>query len=235
MTTLLRRSARILAALALAACHRTVTASKPPPAALDESEPNDTAAQAPWFGTLYPGSELAISGHVTSDGSDLYDGFGFTTGAPCTVRFTVHPTLPGADLDLCVYDPYLDEFVACFDSPSGTESGEIGFAVAGVDFHLVVTSAWAASSYLLEVEAIPFLPSPDGAGTARAGSADPAKHTLERAAAYRGAPREIAATSATAPALLAIGWIGEIDPTTGEIDRTPFAAYPEGLALGAVR
>ena len=69
MTTLRRRIARILAALSLAACHDSGMPSKPPPATLDESEPNDTAAEAPWFGTLYPGSELAIAGHVTSDGS----------------------------------------------------------------------------------------------------------------------------------------------------------------------
>jgi hypothetical protein len=233
MTTLRRRIARILAALSLAACHDSGMPSKPPPATLDESEPNDSAAEAPWFGTLYPGSELAISGHVTSDGSDLYDGFAFTTGAPCTVRFTVHPTLPAADLDVCVYDPYLDEFIACFDSPSGTESGEVGFAVAGVDFHLVVTSAWAASSYLLEIESIPFVPSPEGSGAMTTGSADPAKRTLERASAYRGAPREIAGSaSATARIPLAIGWIGELDTSTGELDRTAFAAYPEGLVLG---
>ena len=231
MSSILHRSVRVLAALALSACHgATVPPSPPPPAPLDESEPNDSASQAPWFGTLFPGSTLAIAGHVTSNGSDLFDGFAFTTGAPCTLRFVLRPSLAGTDLDLCVYDPQVDAFVACFDSPDSTEVGEIGFPDSGIDFHLVVSSAWASSSYLLEIEAIPFLPSP---ADSNPGSIASGKRTLDRVAGYRSGRDESRASPIRIP--LAMGWIGEVDLDSGRIDRLPFAAYPEGIEVGAIR
>jgi hypothetical protein len=233
MSSLFPRSARVLAAIALSACHGTTVAPKPPPAPLDESEPNDTAFEAPWYGSVFPGSSLAIAGHVTSNGPDLYDGFAFTTGAPCTLRFVLRPALAGTDLDLCVYDPSLDEFVACFDSPSGTEVGEIALPGAGIDFHLVVSSAWAASSYLLEIEAFPYMPSPlESDATPPAGGPAEGKGTLERVDGYRARDVE-AQVPARAP--LAIGWIGEVDLDTGRIARLPFAAHEDGLAFGTPR
>lgn len=227
MKPYLGRSARVLLALTLAACDRTVVVPKSPPPALDESEPNNTAAEAPWFGTLYPGSSLAIAGHVTSDGSDRFDGFAFTTGAPCTIRFVLRPSLPDADLDLCVYDPWLDEFVACFDSPNGTEAGEFGLAYSEEEFHLVVSSAWGSSSYLLEIEAIPFIPAPEGSAVAQK------KATLERVDSYRSGRPEPDSEPARRP--WAMGWIGEVDLDTGQIARHPFVAYPEGIAFGKIR
>jgi hypothetical protein len=223
----LGRSARVLLALSLAACQGSVSVPKAPPAALDESEPNDTAAQATWFGTVYPGSSLAIVGHVTSHGSDLFDGFAFITGAPCTVRFILRPSLPDADLDLCVYDPWQDAYVACFDSPDGTEVGEFGLAYADEEFHLVVSSAWASSSYLLEIEVIPFVPSPEGT------EASQRKGTLERVDGYRSDRPERISQRARLP--WALGWIGEVDLDTGQLSRLPFAAYPEGIAFAEIR
>jgi len=226
MSSFLQRSSRALAALALSACHGTTVTPAPPPAPLDEAEPNDSAFQASWFGHLSPGSALAIAGHVTFDGDDPYDGFAFTTAAPMTLRFVLTPALAGTDLDLCVYDPDLDEFVACFDSPDGTEIGEIGFPAAGIDFHLVVSSAWASSSYLLEIEAIPYLPSPANADPS-AGAAD--KGTLARVAGYRDGRPEAESEPVRIP--LALGWIGEVDLESGRIERLRFAAYPEVLVL----
>lgn len=229
MSSLVPRSVRALAAVALSACHGATVAPKPPPAPLGESEPNDSAFEAPWYGTLLPGSRLAITGHVTSNGPDLYDGFAFTAGSPCTVRFVLRPSLPGTDLDLCVYDPQLDAFVACFDSPSGTEVGEIALAGA-IDFHLVVSSAWADSSYLLEIETFPYLPAPEGSSEAQSGED---KGTLERVDGYRKRARETQADALGLP--LATGWIGEVDLDTGHLARLPFAIHAGTLGLGTPR
>jgi hypothetical protein len=236
MTPSLRRTVRALLLLSLAACERTTVVTRPPPAPLDESEPNDDALHAPWFGRVYPGTSLAIAGHIASNGSDPYDGFAFSTGAPCIVRFVLRPALPAADLDLCVYDPYLDAFIACFDSPNGTETGEIGFAVSDVDFHLVVNSAWASTSYLLEIDVLPFQPGP---ALDRPVETAQRTATLARVDGYRGRAggggTADALASGRASSPVALGWIGVIDADSGELLRGPFAAYPDRIVLGSFR
>ena len=236
MKALLSAHAASLAALSVltltwAGCHEQVVVAKDPPPT-PESEPNDSASDTPWYGTLAPGSRVALTGHITSDGPDFFDGFAFTTGAPCTLRFTLAPSLPGTDLDLCLYDPWLDEFVACFDGTAEVETGQLGFADAGTDFHLVVTSAWASSNYLLQIEVVPFVPLVDGPGGSAAVRGNAAKHTLERVRAYRPLDEERARELGR---VVAAGWMGEIDLATGRVERAPFVLSDREIAVGDAR
>ena len=163
MKSLVARSASVALTVCVADAPRSEVApdarAKPPPI-LKELEDNDSAARAAWFGMLRPGSSLSVAGHVGFGGPDPRDGFVFSTAAPCTIRFALRPVLPSAELDLCVYDPSLDAFVACFDSRGAVAPGEIDFATAGTDFHIVVGSAWGSASYVLEIEATPRLAAP---------------------------------------------------------------------------
>jgi hypothetical protein len=136
------------------------------PLEIREVEPDGTAACAVDGGLLAPGSRVRILGHVEARAPDALDGFRFAASAPCTLRFRLTPSLPGADLDLHVYDPALDAFTACFDSRSAPETGEIALAVRGEEVHLVVSSAWGSSSYALEIEVVPLAARSTGAPAA---------------------------------------------------------------------
>ena len=116
-----------------------------------ETEINDTAPQADWIGVLYPGESLSIRGHVTQYGPDLFDGFAFVTGAPMTIDLALYEDAYGADLDVCVWDPVYDDFVACFETATHPETGQVVILEAGKEFHLVVRSFHGASSYWLDV------------------------------------------------------------------------------------
>lgn len=204
----------------VAGCFGRVEVAGGPPI-LDESEPNDSADLATWFGPLAPGTGLVIGGHVTEFGPDLFDGFAFSAVAPCSVRVVLRALSPGADLDVCVYDPLLDEFVACFDSPFDPEIGEISFFVPGQDFQLVVSSAMGSASYTLEVDALPlYAPAPAVTAPHATG-----KRTLERLAPYRRAAR----------AVVAAGWIGAIDVSTGERVERRVLVDGQGPRLGPAR
>ncbi len=72
-----------------------------------ESEPNDEAFQANYFGVLLPGDHFLIEGHISDDGFDPFDGFAFTAGGPIHVDFQLFIDNVLADLDACLYDPQL--------------------------------------------------------------------------------------------------------------------------------
>ncbi|MDZ4771532.1 MAG: hypothetical protein SGI72_00205, partial [Planctomycetota bacterium] len=114
-------------------------------------EPNDTAWLAPWFGSLYPGEQIYVQGFATDDGSDPQDGLAFTCVGASRIDFTLFVDDPWTDLDVWLFDPALDQFVAAFDFPYGDEKGS--FWLAGTqEFQLVVVPADGASGWTLSVE-----------------------------------------------------------------------------------
>lgn len=121
------------------------------PAHLDEAEPNDDPAGAPWFGALAPGTQLSIAGHVTELGPDEFDGFAFTAYGPCTIELSLHALDAWADLDLCVHDPATGETLVCYDGLANPEYGAVSFADAQRDVQVVLYSSHGSSSYVLDV------------------------------------------------------------------------------------
>jgi hypothetical protein len=152
---LLSTSLALALSLSLAGCHGSVVYyDPPPPPVFSEFEPNDDAFYANDFGYVSPGQHLCIAGNVRDDGFDPQDGFAFTAGGPVVVDFSLHAFCACADLDVWLYDPVRDEFVALFDSPYDPESGQ--FTVYSQDFHLVVVSAGGHSDYQLDVHVSAF-------------------------------------------------------------------------------
>jgi hypothetical protein len=139
-------------ALALAGCHHRHS-SKPRIASglVGEVEPNDSAFNANYLGHLYGGDGVRVLGRISA--ADLYDGFAFVAGEPLSVRFVLRADDPGADLDVCVYDPYIDDFVLCFEDPLDPEVGSFDVLDAGAEFHIVVTPFAGVSDYELEIVA----------------------------------------------------------------------------------
>lgn len=149
----------VIAAALLGACHGSVAVHPapplppppPPPPVYDEGEPNDTAWLAPWFGSLSPGDLVYVEGFATDDGSDPQDGLAFSCNGPTRIDFTLFVADPWTDLDVWLFDPFLNEFVAAFDIPYGDEKGTFWLA-GSQEFHLVVVPADGASTWTLAVE-----------------------------------------------------------------------------------
>jgi hypothetical protein len=204
-------------ALLVAGCHGSVEVYVPPDPVYSESEINDDAFSANDFGFVSPGEHLTIAGHVRDDAYDPQDGFAFTAAGPVVVDFTLDAFCPCADLDVWLYDPVHDEFVALFDSPHDPESGQ--FTVFSQEFHLVVVSAGGHSDYRLDVHVSAFYGALDGGGDAGAEALAPAglrvapEHAVEPEKAPRGYLREPARHAA--PDVLELF---RIDERTGEVE-----------------
>ena len=148
----LKRAIGLMAlALVASACVRSSGRSSPTPVFL-ETERNDDAFEANYFGVLVPGDRFFIDGFITDKGSDPFDGFAFTSNEPIHVDFRLFTDDPFADLDVCLYDPFLDLTVDCFATPANPEVGGVDVTAGGLDFHLVVESFAGASSYSLEID-----------------------------------------------------------------------------------
>lgn len=152
-----------------------------------EVEPNDSAVTAPFYGGLRPGDGFSIEGHVQEQGFDLYDGAAVRADAPIELVFDLVSHAAFSDLDVCVYDPELGQFVVCADGPSDPEHGSVIVLEAGKVLHLVVTSAAGDAPYTLSVHArtavFPLT------AAARAGDAgDPAKDAKRAGYARVDAP-----------------------------------------------
>jgi hypothetical protein len=131
-----------------------------------ESENNDDPANADFFGVLFPGYRFFIEGQITNDGSDPFDGFAFTAGEPIHVDFQLFIDDGGDDLDVCLYDPQIDETVACFATDGNPERGGADITLGGLDFQFVVESFHGASTYAMEIVVHPLF------AARAAGSAD---------------------------------------------------------------
>ena len=99
-----------------------------------ESESNDTPATADYFGVLDLGDQLVIEGVIGDPFIDI-DGFAFTAARPIHVDFQL---FADRDLDVCLYDPLIDETVACFATADHPERGGVDVLAGGLDFHLTV-------------------------------------------------------------------------------------------------
>ncbi len=135
---------------------RTVVVSNP---TIHEIEPNNTAFQPDAIGPVGLGSYFQIDGSIEEFGSpfsyDEYDGFAFYVEDAVEIEFVLHAHNPFADLDVWIYDPYNNEYIAQFESASSPEYGRVTFPYLGEEFHVVVTSYSGNSSYTLEVIAHP--------------------------------------------------------------------------------
>jgi hypothetical protein len=205
---LARRALCALPLLALAtACSRTSGVGY---GGLYESEPNDYAFNADHFGVVYPGDFLSIGGRITDSGSDPFDGFAFTAGAPMTVTFELWIDAPAADLDVSIWDPQLGGFIATFESPFDPETGAFDVLGGGLDFHIVIDSFVGTSSYTLDVDCRPLY------SAATAGGSTPPTASL--GAASRGAALDGSRVSGRAAELAEYA-----GPRTSSDDEAPEA------------
>jgi hypothetical protein len=143
-----------LLALSSSACrghHHDRDDSNNGPPVHHEREPNGSAFNADWVGYFNTGSHLIVKGHIQEGGPDTYDGFAFVAREACTVTFSLYGLRSGADLDLAVYDPFIDEFVDFWETPYNPEQGAFVVLDEGQEFHLVVNSFQYDSDYELEL------------------------------------------------------------------------------------
>lgn len=120
-----------------------------------EHERNDDPLVANHFGSLHPGDRFFIDGFVNDDLADPFDGFAFTAAVPLHVDFELFIGNAAADLDVCLYDPQIDETVACFATSADPEVGGVDVFAGGLDFHLVVESFVGDASYSLALTVLP--------------------------------------------------------------------------------
>ena len=113
-----------------------------------EQEPNDSAFFPQGLGALFPGDCVHVVGY-----SSPWDTDGFAFVAATDLRVDVQLVRDDffADLDLCVWDPFLNAYALCMLT-DGDEFGSFTVA-AGSEFHLVVDSFFGDSGYTLTVEA----------------------------------------------------------------------------------
>ena len=107
--------------------HRTVPVYQ-------ELESNDIPATANHLGVLQSGDRLLIEGVIGNPFLDI-DGFSFVSGSAIHVDFQL---FADRDLDVCLYDPEIDNTVACFATANHPEQGGVDVFGGGLEFHLIV-------------------------------------------------------------------------------------------------
>lgn len=120
-----------------------------------ETERNDDPLSANHFGLLRPGDRFVIEGFVRDDLADPFDAFAFTAAGPLHVDFELDIHNAAADLDVCLYDPQIDQTVACFATSNNPELGGVDVFAGGLDFHLVVESFSGDATYSLVLTVLP--------------------------------------------------------------------------------
>jgi hypothetical protein len=123
---------------------------------MEEIEPNNAAGQADYVGFLEPGETFVISGSVAGFngiGPDAVDGFELSSPGGTHVSFYLDSVDPFSDVDVCLYDPWFGDYVACWESPFADEAGEFSVEGFGSDYQLVVIAADAATAYTLTIQA----------------------------------------------------------------------------------
>lgn len=200
---------------------------------LSESEPNDAACCADYFGFLTPGEHLSINGFISDDGFDPFDGFAFTASGPITVDFRLFAHDFGADLDICLYDPQLGIIIDCFESPFDPETGTAHILLGGTDFHLVVNSFSGDTPYTLEIDVHPLFfasdtPAPAGA-TIVPVPGDP-RGKADRMKAFEGYLGR-ADLDTQDPVNLDVGQAIELDLSTGETRTAPYVHTSRGTFI----
>jgi hypothetical protein len=179
-----------------------------------ESEPNDDPLTANDFGSLLPGDHFFIDGFVRDDLVDPFDGFQFTAAQALHVDFQLFSDNAATDLDVCLYDPQLDQTVACFATSDNPERGGVDVDAGGLAFQLVVESFVGDGPYSLEIDVQPlFAATAAGQPLAEAARAQirgvdaRAEHAVKAASGYAKRP-------AARPALL-IEQVFDVDEARG--------------------
>jgi hypothetical protein len=204
-----------------------------PDPTLHEVEPNGTAATANGVGPIRPGSYFPIRGHVDDFGSDLFDGFAFVSDVPLEVEIVLTADHPAADLDVCVFDPFLNEFIGCFETPWNPEVGFVTVFEPGVEFHLVVSSFRGSSGYTLEVSGRKLccpLESLEGGARLRAREGD---EDSRRAAFWQAyvPPVAVAREDAEIVEPLVRGVVMSIDPDSGAVTEVEYVRRGARVAV----
>lgn len=125
------------------------------PPVLDEIEPNDSPYQPDFLGGVDSVSHFVVAGHVEAVGHDVYDHFELVAEEPVGIEFYLHGLAHHADLDLCLWDPDLEEIVACYDGPWNPEEGYFTLDWPGKRVVLLVEAWIVDSAYDLEILATP--------------------------------------------------------------------------------
>jgi hypothetical protein len=146
-----------------------------------ESEPNDQACCANFLGTLAPYDNLTIRGSMSGFSPDFFDGFALQAAQPMDVRVELVSDDPFADFDVCIYDPLIDDFVACFETGAHPEVGLFSVLDSGREFHVVVTPFSGVGGYTLYVDAFPISLAALGAENEGIRLAQPKAEARERA------------------------------------------------------
>ena len=120
-----------------------------------EAEPNDDPVTANHFGVLQVGDHFLIQGFVRDDLADPFDGLAFTAATALHVDFQLFIDTNIADFDVCLYDPQLDQTVACFATQNDPEQGGVDISAGNLDFHLVVESFVGDGPYTMEINVQP--------------------------------------------------------------------------------
>lgn len=159
----LAHSALLLASLgALSACsgdhYNDPVIVGPQVTIISELEPNNSAATAVGIGPVGPFDDLVLTGWVSGFdgfGADGVDGWALQSNSPIRIDFALEEFSAGVhDLDLCLYDPFSDSYIQCFES-FGNEYGTIFVYDPFVEFHLVVIAYNANASYDLALNISP--------------------------------------------------------------------------------
>lgn len=198
---------------------RAVVFSSPP---IQEIEPNNNAFQPDSIGAVASDTYLQIVGSIQqgppagnySDafGGDSFDGFAFYVDEAVEIEFVLYASNPYADLDLWIYDPFYDEYIARFESIASPEYGRVTFPYLGEEFHVVVTSYSGDSDYTLEMIARPL-----ATGYSTAVSAASTEQPDSNKDSARLRPYLKLANEPASP--LALATVMKIDLATGETQR----------------
>lgn len=155
----------LFAAASLGCSHSSGHAVSTSNPAITEIEPNNNAFQPDSIGPVASNTYYQIVGSIqegessgdysSTFGTDSFDGFAFYVEDTVEIEFVLHAANPFADLDLWIYDPFYDEYIARFESTSSPEYGRVTFPYLGEEFHVVVNSYSGDSNYTLELIAHP--------------------------------------------------------------------------------
>ncbi len=152
------------------------------PTVVYEQEPNDFDYLANNIGAIAPGDEFEIRGYSSAYSSDLRDGFAFYAQVPCQIYFdlVIHDAF--SDLDVCLYDPYYQSVVACWETSFNPEGGDFAVLDPGTDFHLYVEPYLGSAEYSLYVSVYPlgYAPQSEELGALRPGTLEAADPELAR-------------------------------------------------------
>jgi hypothetical protein len=219
-----------LAALALSSCDVHVARQHPPPPPpyydLWEIEPNDAACCPDGIGDLYVGDAFVIGGTIRDDSGDPYDGFALQNREPLDLEFILEPIDSAADLDLCVWDPRIDDYAFCFDSPASVESGRFSIPASLTDFQLVVVSYSGDAEYRLHVFAHPITFGALASATEHA-EKDGRAVPLD---GYFGGAAEVPFEEPEHHAV-ASGAVYEVDDESGQLFESPLWVREDGLIV----